>query len=132
MKQHVALFGASFNPPTGDTGHGGIVASLCQLFPQVWVLPVFQHPLLYKRNTVQQTSYEDRLNMVQLQFGSIPNVRIIEAERELFQRRLRLIGDEASFGTADLLEYLREIYPTYIFHLVLGGTFKLVSIYLIK
>jgi hypothetical protein len=59
------LYGLSANPPTGHGGHGSIVNHLCELFDEVWILPVFRHVYKAKQNMV---SYEHRRRMCELAF----------------------------------------------------------------
>ena len=61
----VVLYGLSANPPTGHGGHGSIVNHLCELFDEVWILPVFRHVYKAKQNMV---SYEHRRRMCELAF----------------------------------------------------------------
>jgi nicotinic acid mononucleotide adenylyltransferase len=44
-RKQVCLFGLSGDPPTGESGHVGIVKALSQLddFDEVRVLPVYRH-----------------------------------------------------------------------------------------
>jgi nicotinate (nicotinamide) nucleotide adenylyltransferase len=121
--RRIALFGASFDPPTGDAGHGGIVRYLAAHFPEVWLIPVFQHPFTTKRKRVEHTGYASRLEMLRLQFQDVSNVKIKESERDFYDKRERdgLVGDALIFGTYDLIEYLREENPTCVFSFVMGG-----------
>lgn len=119
LKRKVALFGASFDPPTGTSGHGGIISYLSKVFPEVWLIPVYQHPFLTKR---KRTPYEHRLQMLNLQFGALSNVTISNAEKELFDFRenLGLKGEDLIFGTYDLIEFVKNKNPDCSFHFVLG------------
>ena len=84
----VLLFGLSGNPPTGDGGHRGIARHFAALagvradFEQVWVMPVFQHAFAAKRNLV---AFDKRLEMARLNFGDLPNVKVVSLEREVFE-----------------------------------------------
>lgn len=45
MKKKVCLFGLSADPPTGESGHVGIVNELIQMniYDEIRILPVYQH-----------------------------------------------------------------------------------------
>jgi hypothetical protein len=51
-RKQVCLFGLSGDPPTGDSGHTGIVKALSQLgdFDEVRVLPVYRHNFAVRHN----------------------------------------------------------------------------------
>ena len=44
-RKQVCLFGLSADPPTGDSGHTGIVKALAAMdeFDEIRVLPVYRH-----------------------------------------------------------------------------------------
>lgn len=97
----VALFGSSFDPPTGLQGHFGIITYLSSTFDEVWLLPVFTHPFASKKSL---SPFEDRLAMLRLQCRGLLNVRVLEIERELYEERVGRLGPErAAFGTMDVL-----------------------------
>jgi nicotinate (nicotinamide) nucleotide adenylyltransferase len=121
----VCLFGLSADPPTGESGHVGVVKTLSQMdeFDQVRVLPVYRHTFSEKRNRL--TSYEERLQMCRLAFSNLPKVVVSEAERESFERASKGMNDEEisslRVGTADLLDMLIEQEPETDFFLCLGS-----------
>jgi nicotinate (nicotinamide) nucleotide adenylyltransferase len=125
QRRQVCLFGTSANPPTGEGGHTGIVGNLSRIegFDQVRVLPVYQHPFSTKRNSL--VSYEHRMEMCRRSFRNIPRAIVSDAERRLFQRRIKEDMTEEEIqelrvGTADLLEMLLEEEPDTDFTLCLG------------
>jgi len=63
----ILLFGLSANPPTGKTGHLGIVHYLSRLgkWDEVWVMPVYKH-LHNKDSTL--APFDDRLEMCKINF----------------------------------------------------------------
>lgn len=119
MVARIALFGTSADPPTGDTGHRGIVrwlteASLPELEgvpDQVWVLPVYRHAFADKAD---QTPFEDRLAMARLAFGDLPRVCILDVEREVSERH------RGQSGAIDVVRHLKEFHPDKRFAWVMG------------
>lgn len=124
-RRQVCLFGTSANPPTGDSGHRGIVLALSKLeqIDEVRVLPVYQHTFSSKRN--QLLSYSHRIEMCKLAFEGIPKVVVSDAEQRSFLRKAQTVSDEAlaslRVGTADLLEMLQEEEPGTDFSFCLGA-----------
>lgn len=113
MAEVVAVFGSSFDPPTGSRGHGGIVEYLSKRYARVILLPVYVHAFSQKR---QNVSYEDKLAMLQAQFDHLGNVEISQVERELAER-----NPDQRFGTMDVLEHLQQYYKNVQFVFVMGG-----------
>lgn len=124
-RRQVCLFGTSANPPTGDSGHRGIVQALSKLehLDEVRVLPVYQHTFSSKRN--QLLSYNHRIEMCKLAFEGIPKVVVSDAEQRSFLRKAQTVSDEARaslrVGTAELLEMLQEEEPETDFSFCLGA-----------
>lgn len=106
----IALFGLSADPPTGFSGHAGIMlwcanhmsiaetASGYRGVDAVWVMPVYKHIFDTKQKI---TPYEHRLAMLRLACASLGHTRvpvqITEVERELYAStqariRARLVG----------------------------------------
>lgn len=114
MDSRIALFGSSFDPPTGLGGHAGIVRYLAGRFSKVWLVPVFQHPFSAKK---QNVSFEDKLAMLRVAFEPLGSkVRVCDVEREMFLER-----NGEVFGTLDVLEHLQRQHPLERFVLVMGG-----------
>ncbi|KAH9245961.1 nicotinate (nicotinamide) nucleotide adenylyltransferase [Batrachochytrium salamandrivorans] len=114
MDSRIALFGSSFDPPTGLGGHAGIVRYLAKRFSKVWLVPVFQHPFSTKR---QNVSFEDKLAMLRLAFDELGStVWVCDVEREMFLERKNEV-----FGTLDVLEHLQRQHPNERFVFVMGG-----------
>jgi nicotinic acid mononucleotide adenylyltransferase len=44
-KMNVCLFGLSGDPPTGRSGHMGIVNAVTEMnfFDEIWIIPVYRH-----------------------------------------------------------------------------------------
>jgi nicotinate-nucleotide adenylyltransferase len=112
--KHVALFGASFNPPTGAAGHVGIVTYLASRFDQVWLLPVYSHPFDVKRVN-NDVTYEQKIDMLRAAFNLMSSVYICQTEKELFE-----INNGTLFGTLDVLEYLKATNTGIDFTLIMG------------
>lgn len=71
MARRVLLFGTSANPPTGATGHMGMLAH-CRAalgFDEVWLVPVYQHIYSTKR---QLAPFADRLAMCRIGVDELP------------------------------------------------------------
>lgn len=133
--RHIAIFGLSANPPTGDTGHRGIIKYLCSrvnhdgssFFDEIIILPVYQHMFSLKRNLIE---FDHRFNMCKLNFDGISQqihsttrITISDLERELYCKKLQECENkECRVGTIDILECLQNIYPNDLFqiHLILG------------
>jgi nicotinic acid mononucleotide adenylyltransferase len=116
--KRIALFGLSANPPTGLSGHQGVVRLLthCGQFDEVWVLPVYAHIYSSKRHLL--VDFEDRFRMCELAF--LPeatescSVSISRLEKEVAEECLAIHGPEFRVGTVDLLEYLHNHYSVTI------------------
>ena len=133
MKNAIALFGLSANPPTGEEGHIGIVRYLvhCGRFKEVWVLPVYQHMFTAKR---KMEAFEHRMEMCKLCFvpesTMFTTVRVMPIEKEAFEEAAKKEGGDGSkvrIGTVDVIRYIREkcVDESTSIHLVLGAdTFK--------
>jgi nicotinic acid mononucleotide adenylyltransferase len=128
LGRKVALFGLSANPPTGHSGHLGIVRFLVQteLFDEVWVLPVFQHMFAAKKS---MEPFHHRVAMCKLCMSdaSSPacNVRVMEIEKYAAEYYEKKEGLEYRVGTVDILDYIHEQCPGLDLHLVLGtDTYK--------
>ena len=114
--KHIALFGLSGNPPTGESGHAGIVRYLVQSgqFQEVWVLPVYRHQFFSKA----LVTFEDRVKLCQLSFEDFSSetcaVRVITIERDVEEVVSR-------HGTVDTLSYVHQQCPLARLHLILGS-----------
>lgn len=126
--KRIAIFGLSGNPPTGDSGHAGIVNFLAQtgLFNEVWILPVFQHMYSAKSSMI---AYEHRIEMCKISMENLAHadcrVRVMTIEREAAEHYEQAEGKDYRVGTVDILDFIlshcSEIQP----HLVLGtDTYK--------
>jgi nicotinic acid mononucleotide adenylyltransferase len=113
----IALFGLSGNPPTGESGHAGIVRYLVQSgrFHEVWVLPVFRHQFSSKSSL---SSFENRVELCQMAFEGYTTescvVRVLTLERDVEEVVKR-------HGTVDTLNYIREKCLEARLHLILGA-----------
>jgi len=102
----VAVFGGSFNPPhVGHVLAAAYVLSACDIDAFV-VIPCFIHPF-----AKELASFDDRLQMCRLAFGSLPGVRVSDVER-------RLGGESRTLRT---LEHLAGEHPEWRLRLVLGS-----------
>lgn len=111
MKKTIALFGLSANPPTGLSGHQGIVRYLVEMnrFDEVWILPVYRHILKEMGETTP--TFEDRFNMCQECFtaesSSRTEVIVQRIEKELFDK----FPPNTKIGTIDVLEHIKATFP---------------------
>lgn len=129
---NIAIFGLSANPPTGYTGHMGIIKYLhdcSSMFDEIWILPVYQHIFNSKRH---MESYEHRLNMLQLCVDAIVHdsnnigittdtttitrrqckLRVLKLEKAASEYYHTLNGDEYRVGTIDVLDYINMYYTS--------------------
>ncbi len=118
--KRICLFGTSANPPTGDSGHSGVIRALVELqrFDEVRILPVYRHTFSSKRH--QLLSFDHRVAMCERLIDELPtsqNTKVVvsRAEEDSFRRMLQVskaVTDEEKaalrVGTADLLEMLME------------------------
>ena len=132
----VCLFGLSANPPTGASGHQGIVRKLLSLekFDEVWILPVYTHMFASKRRLAP---FNDRIEMCRRCFTplgtSIPpikgvevgnvrpcSVRVSDIERIVCLKRIAELGENTHSGTAEVLDELKSQFPGIKFSWCLG------------
>ena len=128
-KMRVALFGLSANPPTGHTGHRGIVEYLRDLavFDAIYVLPVFQHIYNTKAHMLP---FEHRYEMCMANFLDLNETNSASVTRVEVSRLEEECADALSpphanirLGTIDLVDYAIEKYfpaDMYELHWVLG------------
>ena len=119
-KTRVLLFGLSGNPPTGDSGHRGIIKYICnyKLFDEIWILPVYAHTFNSKKNLLP---FETRMELCRLNFEELETCRVLTIERDLFFHHVQITGKENPVGTIELLKYLRAIYNSIEFTFCLGA-----------
>ncbi len=125
------LFGLSANPPTGRTGHAGLVAwaaSEARLDEwdgagpdEVWVLPVYRHAFAAKGDLAP---FDHRMEMARLAFERLPGaegkVRVIDVERRVHEAMVAQ-DPSARPGTIDVVRWLRAEHPEAVFALLLGA-----------
>lgn len=128
LGRKVALFGLSANPPTGHSGHLGIVRFLVEtgLFDEVWVLPVYQHMFAAKRS---MEIFEHRVEMCRLcmedESTTACKVRVMMIEKYAAEYYEQKEGKDFRVGTVDILDYIHDQCPGLDLHLVLGtDTYK--------
>ena len=104
--KNVAIFGGSFDPP--HIAHIWIASKISMRsdINEVWIVPTFRH-CFHKKSA----PYEDRKTMTELAFSSVPNVKVCEIEKDL--------GNYST--TIRTLTALKEMYPSFQFHLVMGA-----------
>ena len=123
---HIALFGLSADPPTGRSGHAGLIEYLIKtnVYSEIIILPVYNHAYDSKKGL---QSYEHRLQMCKLNFEcySTPECPVIisELEKELTHDHNYnpSLGVESKLGTYDIVSYYLSMYPDKVVHLVLGA-----------
>ena len=64
---HIGLYGLSANPPTGESGHLGIIQyyQSTSIFNEIWIIPVYKHMFSSKSNMID---FEHRVKMCELSF----------------------------------------------------------------
>ncbi len=107
-KSQVLLFGLSGNPPTGNTGHRGIVKQIAEqkLFDEIWILPVYSHTFSSKKNLLP---FKTRMDLAILNFQDLPNCKVLPIELNAFEYYNKLTGKAESIGTIELLNYLKPL-----------------------
>lgn len=128
MARDIALFGLSANPPTGSTGHVGIIRALAAggSFDEVWVAPVYIHIYASKSN---MAPYADRIAMCKLCFEPESteqcSVVVLDIEREVFEWTAANTGGGGgsgnTTGTIDVIMYIKQKHTDVNIHLILGG-----------
>ncbi|KAG1704309.1 hypothetical protein DVH05_006317 [Phytophthora capsici] len=127
MPREVLLFGLSANPPTGPTGHMGVVKHCKPLYDEIWLLPVYQHIYSSKR---QLAPFEHRLKMCRLALETLQHendagakLKVVEEEREMFQFESAKSDapEQLRLGSIDLVHYLLNKHPDTSFTMLLGG-----------
>ncbi|OWZ23806.1 Nicotinate (nicotinamide) nucleotide adenylyltransferase [Phytophthora megakarya] len=127
MPREVLLFGLSGNPPTGSTGHMGVVQHCRALYDEIWLLPVYQHIYSSKRLLAP---FEHRVRMCQLALDTLEcdgddgaALKVAEEEREMFEHMAAQSDrpDQLRLGSIDLVEYLLGKHKDTSFTMLLGG-----------
>ncbi len=116
----ILLFGLSANPPTGLSGHAGIVRFAATELPdvdEVWVLPVYQHAFTNKRD---MPLFEHRLNMARLAFENLDGTKkpvvVLDTEKKVADG----MPAGVKIGTIDVVRHLVAAHPDAKFSLLLG------------
>jgi nicotinic acid mononucleotide adenylyltransferase len=103
--KRIAVYGASFDPPTGMQGHAGIVEYCSTLFDLVICMPVYHHPFEAHKRVL--TSFEHRVAMCELAFATqiaTGKVIVSQCEKEAF---FDLHSETNRVpGTMDVLDWL--------------------------
>jgi nicotinate (nicotinamide) nucleotide adenylyltransferase len=101
----VLLFGLSGNPPTGESGHRGIIRYIekSKLYDEIWILPVYEHTYNSKKNLL---SYETRIELCRLNFNDFRSCKVLRIEEDLFEYYKKISNKEEAIGTIKLLKYL--------------------------
>ncbi|RLN44902.1 hypothetical protein BBJ29_001822 [Phytophthora kernoviae] len=110
-RREVLLFGLSANPPTGLSGHMGVI-SHCRSFKRQ--LAPFHHRVEMCRLALQSlTQY--RNDGAQL--------KVVEEEREMFESMAAKSDcpEQLRLGSIDLVQFLLEKHPDTSFTMLLGG-----------
>lgn len=125
--REVLLFGLSANPPTGLTGHMGVVSHCRPLYDEIWLLPVYQHIYSSKR---QLAPFTHRVEMCRLALKALEGqsdgraaLKVVEEEREMFEHFAAKSDapEQLRLGSIDLVHYLLQKYPDTNFTMLLGG-----------
>jgi len=120
LKKKVLLFGLSGNPPTGDSGHRGIIKAIINLhsYDEIWILPVYEHTYNSKKNLLP---FDTRIRLCELNFKDLSICKVFPIEKDLFFHHLKISDEEKPIGTIDLLKYLNNNYKKIDFTFCLGS-----------
>lgn len=78
-KSKVGIFGLTANPV--HFGHKRVVKNAIKQFDEVWITLVFNHPWGKK-----PVDYFHRLKMCQIMFEDMPNVKIVELDKDYYEK----------------------------------------------
>jgi nicotinate-nucleotide adenylyltransferase len=106
LKQAVAIFGGSFNPPHVAHVLAAAFVLVTREVDRVLVVPTYRHPF-----AKSLAPYEDRVALCMLAMGWLPRVEISRVEEEL--------GGESR--TLRTLEHLQSLHPEWAMRLVMGS-----------
>ena len=111
IKKKIAVFGGTFDPV--HIGHYEIVKYLVDncFVDEVWVLPSYLSP---HKDINYISSFKDRVNMLNLMFGSLNNVKINYFEEEYY----KLKNDKTY--TYEVLDAIKKKYLKFNFSFVIG------------
>ena len=110
----IALFGLSGDPPTGESGHIGIVQHLVESgkFSEIWVCPVYKHMFSAKSGL---QPFEHRMMMCELAFCPLSSVycevKVVPYEKTVFQNVLAKSSDPTAsirVGTIDIIQFIQR------------------------
>jgi nicotinic acid mononucleotide adenylyltransferase len=117
--KRLTIFGFSANPPTDDSGHGGIIKFLVESgdYDEVWLLPVYRH--IYKEKS-NLAPFEYRMEMCQLLADRLTTATVVVKAKNLeqlvyldFLNTSSEDSSRSSIGTIDVLRYIRKNFKEY-------------------
>lgn len=101
LKDKVAVFGGSFNPPTKS--HQRMIKDFSEVFKEVWVVPVFSPP--HKNNLI---SFEHRKIMLEMICESLSNVKILDIDKTIALEKFKNQEDAVNY-TFETMQELRKL-----------------------
>lgn len=109
--KRIALYGGSFSPP--HLGHASVIEAISRLFPcdEIWVMPSAD-----RHDKKVTASGKHRIKMLELMINEIfpsPTTSIVVSDLELNMNKPTV--------TYETMLALKEKYPGYQFHFVLGS-----------
>lgn len=129
LKPRVSVVGFSANPPTDDTGHGGMIKHLVESteYDEIWLLPVYKHMFDSKSNLL---TFEHRLAMCDLVATRLTTDKVLVVAKDLekvvylnaHNKQLTAEAtqeDQEAFtsnfrvGTIDIINYIKEYYKNH-------------------
>jgi cytidyltransferase-like protein len=100
LKDKIAVFGGSFNPPTKS--HQKMMKDFSKMFKEVWVVPVFSPP--HKNNLI---SFDHRKIMLEMIAEDMSNVKVLDIDKEIAIEKFKRQEDVVNY-TCETMKRLRE------------------------
>ena len=100
LKDKVAVFGGSFNPPTKS--HQRMIKDFSEIFKEVWVVPVFSPP--HKNNLI---SFDHRKVMLEMVCDGLSNVKVLDVDRVIALEKFKN-QEKAVNYTFETMQKLRK------------------------
>jgi len=100
LKNKIAVFGGSFNPPTKS--HQRMIKDFSEIFKEVWVVPVFSPP--HKNNLI---SFEHRKVMLEMIAEDLANVKVLDVDKKIVIEKFKKQEGSVNY-TFETMQELRK------------------------